>query len=1179
MSGDFLFQVISRDKNFQEMITNIKDNMSSQLVYGIDGSQKHLVMAAARHFTGRPALVVTTDLPKAEKMYEDFLNYFSTEEVLLFPSRESIFYESISHSREITEQRLLVLEKITRGKEFMVIAPSAALMPLLPPKELWRDSSLRICEKESFPMGELTDRLVQLGYERMPQVEGRGQFSLRGGILDIYPSTGHNPVRIEFFGDEAESLREFDLSSQRSQKSIKEVKINPVQEVILDNGAFLRAEAEIQKDLDKRLSALNRAGDREAASRLSAKVEFHLEKIKEKIYFSGIEQYLPYFYPRLNTFLDYLPEETLVLLDEPVHIAENSQKLVFEMEETNTSLLQEGALLPGQGRLHGNLQEFVFHRKTPYLSFSLLMRKIPNVKPQRIISMANKSMPRFHGQWDILRGEISHWFKEGYRVFFLASSPKRAREIPGSLEQENIKAVYTSKPQEIVSGTVGVISCSLENGFILPELKIALLAEQEIIPKVKKKRVWKTSREGVTISDYHDLEVGDYVVHEHHGIGQYLGIRTLEINQLHKDYMYIKYAGEDKLFIPTDQIGLVKKYIGSEEKKPRLHGLSSSEWARAKNRVKESVQKLARELLGLYAVRESVQGYAYSQDQSWQREFEARFPFEETPDQLKAIREVKKDMEKKKPMDRLICGDVGYGKTEIALRAAFKAVMDHKQVAFLVPTTILAQQHYRSFKERFRGFPVNIDVLSRFRKPSEQKEIIKQVKSGWVDIIIGTHRLLSTDIRFKDLGLLIIDEEQRFGVRHKEKIKMLRQNVDVLTMTATPIPRTLYMSLVGVRDLSVIETPPENRYPIQTYVVEYSEAMIREALQRELNRGGQIYFVYNRVETIDKWGEKLREIVPDARIVIGHGQMSESRLEKNMYMFLNKEYDILLSTTIVEAGLDIPNVNTMIIYDADRMGLSQLYQLRGRVGRSNRLAYAYLTYQKDKVLSEVAEKRLQAIKEFTELGSGFKIALRDLEIRGAGNIIGPEQHGFIVTVGFDLYCQLLEQSIKELKGEPEAEAPEIKIELDVNAYIPASYIHHHSQKITVYQKIAAIDSLEETEDMERELSDRYGRVPEPVKNLLKIARLKVYAGQLQIASISQDKNLVFIKFHSDFTESGEVLLRIAGEFSEEVSLQVGREVAFKINVQGIPEDLLLDLIEKFCQKLYGLAENRAIHYN
>lgn len=1179
MGSHYFLDILGQDENFLEVVKNVKHNIGSQLIYGIDGSQKNVVMAAAKVYTGRPALVVTTDLPRAEKIYEDLLNFFSAEEVLLFPSRESIFYESITHSREIAEQRLLVLEKITGGKDFIVIAPAAALMPLLPPKELWRESSLKISKNESVSMEELTDRLVQLGYERVPLVEGRGQFSLRGGILDIYASTLRNPVRIEFFGDEAESLREFDLSSQRSQKSLKEVEINPVQEVILDTGAFLRAEAEIGKDLEKRRSALNRAGESEAASKLAGKVEYHLEKIKEKIYFRGIEQYLPYFYPRLDTLLDYLPEKTLMFLDEPVHILENSQKLLYEMKETNTSLFNEGALLPGQGKLHRDIQEFIFTRKTSYLSFSLLMRKIPGFKPQSIISIANKSMPRFHGQWDILRGEISHWFKEGYRVFLLAPSPERAREIPHSFEKENIRAVYTTSPQEIPTGTVGVISCNLENGFILPEVKTALLAEQEIIPKVKKKRFWKTSREGITISDYHDLEVGDFVVHEHHGIGQYLGIRTLEINHINKDYMFIKYSGEDKLFIPTEQIGLVKKYIGSEGKKPKLHGLSSSEWSRVKSRVKESVQKLAQELLKLYAVRESVQGYAYSPDQSWQREFEARFPFEETPDQLKAIREVKKDMENKKPMDRLICGDVGYGKTEISLRAAFKAVMDHKQVAFLVPTTILAQQHYRSFKERFEGFPVNIEVLSRFRKPSEQKEVIKQVKSGWVDIIIGTHRLLSTDLSFKDLGLLIIDEEQRFGVRHKEKIKMLRKNVDVLTMTATPIPRTLYMSLVGVRDLSIIETPPENRYPIQTYVVEYSEAMIRESLQRELNRGGQVYFVYNRVQTIEKWGEKLKQIIPDARIVIGHGQMPESSLEKNMYQFLNKEYDILLSTTIVEAGLDIPNVNTMIIYDADKMGLSQLYQLRGRVGRTNRLAYAYLTYQKDKVLSEVAEKRLQAIKEFTELGSGFKIALRDLEIRGAGNILGPEQHGFIVTVGFDLYCQLLEQSISELKGMPEEETPEIKIELNVNAFIPASYIQHHSQKIYIYQKIAAIDSLEETEDVERELSDRYGRVPEPVKNLLKIARLKVYVWQLQIASISQEKNLVQIKFYSDFKGRGEELLQIASNFSEEVSLQVGREVSFKLNVQGIRDELLVDYIEKFCQKLFDLAESKAIHYN
>ncbi|PKM81941.1 MAG: transcription-repair coupling factor, partial [Firmicutes bacterium HGW-Firmicutes-13] len=1161
MASQKLLDLVFQDNDFKKIIRNIENRIKSQLIYGIDKSQKHLLMSAVKAFTGRPVLILTTDLSRAEKIYEDLINFSPADKLLLFPARENIFYETLTVSKEITEQRMMVLEKVVKEKDFTVIAPAAALFPLIPPKENWENASLKIRVNENVKLDILVNHLAEAGYKRNSLVDGRGQFSVRGGILDVFPVVRDNPVRVEFFGDEIESIREFDPANQRSKTRLEEADLSPAHEIILDRGAFQRGKVEVEKDLEERVSFLKRAREKKTADKLFQKVQSHLEKINERIYFNGIEQYLPYFYTRPQTFLDYLPEDTLIFIDEPVHFLENSEKLWKEIEETNNSLLGEGSLIPRQAEVYRPVKEFVFNSSYQYISFSLLMRKVPLFSPQDIIIFNNKTMPTFYGKWEVLKEEIRHWFKEGYKVCIMTSSPERAGEIAASCETENIAAVYTELLDELPPKTVGVILCNLENGFILPKLKIALLTEQEIIYKSKKKKFWKTSREGIRISDYHDLEVGDYVVHEHHGIGQYLGVRTLEINTLNKDYLYLKYGGEDKLFIPTDQIGLIKKYIGVEGKRPRLHGLGSSEWARVKSRVKDSVQKLARELLSLYAVRKSVEGYAYSSDQIWQREFEARFPYEETPDQFRAIQEVKKDMEKNKPMDRLLCGDVGYGKTEVALRAAFKAVLDGKQAAFLVPTTILAMQHYQNFKERFAGFPVNIEVLSRFKKPSEQKEIVKQVKTGWVDIIIGTHRLLSSDVRFKDLGLLIIDEEQRFGVRHKEKLKVIRKNVDVMAMTATPIPRTLHMSLVGVRDLSVIETPPENRYPIQTYVVEYSDQVIKEAILRELNRGGQVYFVYNRVETIEKWGEHLKKMVPEARIAIGHGQMPESTLEKVMCVFLNGGYDILLSTTIVEAGLDIPNVNTMIIYDADKMGLSQLYQLRGRVGRSNRLAYAYLAYQKDKVLSEVAEKRLQAIKEFTELGSGFKIALRDLEIRGAGNILGSEQHGFMMAVGFDLYCQLLEQSIRELKGVRKIEISECKIEINVDAYIPTSYIQHHSQKISIYQKIAAIQSLEEADDLVKELNDRYGQLLTPVENLISVARLKVYARILQITSIVQEKDLVFFKFTPELKVKSEEMLRFAKSFSGDVSLSVGKQISLKVRVKGMREGSLLDRLE------------------
>ncbi|RQD74663.1 MAG: transcription-repair coupling factor [Candidatus Syntrophonatronum acetioxidans] len=1179
VSGSKLLSLLFSCEKFNEVVANLKEKVNSQLLYGMDGSQKNYFLSGVKKSSQRPALVVTTHLERAEEIYGDLLNFFPEEKVMVFPPRENIYHETLTYSKEVAEQRMAVLEKVLKKEDWVVVAPVASLLSLLPPRNSWERGFQRIKKGEKADLDLLKGILSGLGYERVPLVEGGGQFSIRGGILDFFPLSSTRPLRMEFFDDEVESIREFDPVSQRSERDKEEVNLSPLREMVLQGEEFQRGVREIEKDLRERLSYLNKAGNRKSGKKLSEKIEKHLEKLKEGIYFEGIEQYLPYFFPYLQTFLDYLRENTLVFWDEPLHISENGEKLWQEIKENNSSLLAEGIILPRQEGLYGRPEEFLFKGNYQQVSFSLLMSKIPGFKIDKIINIPNKTMSRFYGKWDILEEELKHWFREGYRVFIMASTSQRCGEVVQFLERQNIKAVTGLSKEEDPGERVEVIPCSLENGFVFPHLKLALIGEQEIIPQRKKKRVWKSSREGVRISDYHELEIGDYVVHEHHGIGQYLGVRTLEINGVNRDYLCLKYGGEDKLFIPTDQMDLVRKYIGGEGKKPRLHSLDSNEWTRVKNRVKESVQKLARELLSLYASRQAVEGHAFSTDHQWQRDFEARFPYQETEDQLKAIIEVKEDMEKSRPMDRLICGDVGYGKTEVAMRAAFKGVMDGKQVAFLVPTTILAQQHYQSFKERFAGFPVNIEVISRFKTPAQQKEILRQIKSGWTDVIIGTHRLLSSDVSFKDLGLLIVDEEQRFGVRHKEKLKMLRREVDVLTMTATPIPRTLHMSLVGVRDLSVIETPPENRYPIQTYVAEYSESLIREALLRELNRGGQAFFVYNRVETIEKWGKKLKELIPEARIAIGHGQMPESKLEKVMFHFLNKDYDLLLCSTIIEAGLDIPNVNTMVIYDADKMGLAQLYQLKGRVGRSSRLAYAYLTYQKDKVLSQVAEKRLQAIKEFTELGSGFKIALRDLEIRGAGNLLGPEQHGFMEAVGFDLYCQLLEQSIREMKGIQKEEVPETKIELNVNAYVPSQYITHHSQKMQVYQRIASLGSQEEVQEMEKELEDRYGRIPPPVENLLAVTRIKLYSQGLFINSIVQDKDKVVIKFHPSYKPAGEDLLKITSKFPGQLTLLTGKQTGFRLNTAGCREESLLERLLFFCREIYALADKETITYN
>lgn len=1154
-------------ESFSPVIENLNNNVASQFLYGIDGSLKNLLISGITVYAQRPVLVVTTTLEKAEKIYEDVSNFFPEEKALLFPPRENIYHEMLTYSKEITEQRLFVIDKILKKESFLVIAPLNSLPFPLPPKDTWKKHFLKITRGSNTDLNTLTEHLYQLGYKETSLVENKGHFNVKKDLLDFYPAISKNPYRVKLANDKVESIREFDSLTQRSKSFCKEACITPVREIVLNKEEFQEGYVKLEKDFENRHSFLLRSGEKEAANNLREKLEKHLEKIKENIYFDGIEQYLPYFYPKLKTLLDYMPEKTLFFIDEPVHVLKNEEKLKEKINNNNNLLLKKGVILPKQANLYHPVNENLFSGQPQNILFSYLKHSKPEiVKPKKTINVPGKSTPNFQGKWDVIKEEIDYWLAEGYRVYIAVSSSKRGQSIIDSCKEQGLKIAYAESAQKLSEDTLRVILCNLGNGFILPGSKLVFLTEHEIIPQKKKKKLWKSSGE-TKISDYHALEVGDYIVHEHNGIGKYLGVYTLTINNTSRDYLFLEYAGEDKLYIPVDQISLVSKYVGAEDKSPKLHSLGSNEWPKIKNKVKNSVQEMAKDLHSLYTTRQSISGYAFSSDHRWQKYFEARFPYSETPDQLKVIDEIKKDMESFQPMDRLVCGDVGYGKTEISMRAAFKAVMDGKQVAVLVPTTILAQQHYQNFKERFLGFPVNIEVLNRFKKGSEQKKIIRKVKSGWTDIIIGTHRLLSSDVSFNNLGLLAIDEEQRFGVHHKEKLRILKKNMDVINMTATPIPRTLHMSLTGIRDLSIIETPPEDRYPIQTYVVEHSEALIKDAVLRELSRGGQIYFIYNYVESIEKWEKKLKEIVPEARIGIAHGQMSEDRLEDVMHSFLNKDCDILLSTTIVEAGLDIPNVNTIIIYDADKMGLAQLYQLRGRVGRSNRLAYAYLTFQKDKELSEIAEKRLNVIKEFTELGSGFKIALRDLGIRGAGNVLGSEQRGFMFSVGFDFYCQLLEQSLKEMGGVKTEEERDIRLEIDVDAFIPDSYVPYHSQKMYIYQKLVSAKLVEEIDSLEDELNDCYGEPPVSVKNILAMFCLKIYAKHLNISLITQEKDFLIIKLFSDFAIDSKDLFSLTESFKNNFELLINQQVGFKLDTRDIEKEKSLSLALDFCETL------------
>ena len=773
----------------------------------------------------------------------------------------------------------------------------------------------------------------------------------------------------------------------------------------------------------------------------------------------------------------------------------------------------------------------------------------------------------FNGKIELLAGRLKELSRGKYRVVITLNSASKAKRIAEFLKEEDLPAIYHDN--DAGKAKITVKADSLAEGFIFEDLKLVVYTEKEVFGrKQKRKRRIRNVEEGLKISSLEELKVGDYVVHENHGIGKYLGVQTLEIQGKHQDYLVLKYAGEDRLYVPTDQIDLVQKYIGADEEKPKLYKLGGNDWKKVKQKVKQSVKEMAFGLLELYAERETIEGHAFSRDTVWQQEFEEAFPYEETPDQLKAIEEVKRDMESNYPMDRLLCGDVGYGKTEVAIRAAFKAVMDGKQAAVLVPTTILAQQHYNTFKERMSNYPVNIAMISRFKTPREQKEIIKKLATGEIDIVIGTHRLLSDDVIFDDLGLLIIDEEQRFGVSHKEKLKNIKRNVDVLTMTATPIPRTLHMALVGVRDMSVIETPPENRYPIRTYIREFNPELIRDAIRREMARGGQIYFVHNRVEDIEQMADFIRKLVPDCKVVVAHGQMSERKLEKIMLAFYQKEYDLLVCTTIIETGLDVPSVNTIIINRAEQMGLSQLYQLRGRVGRSDKIAYAYLLYEKNRILPEIAEKRLKAIKEFTNLGSGFKIAMRDLEIRGAGNLLGPEQHGHIAAVGFSLYCKLLDNAIRELKGKRVEKQEEVEIKLNIDAYIPDDYISDSQQKIELYKKITKLKDKEDFSDLIDELIDRFGEPPLEVMNLIKVSQIRALALKAGLSMIYEKRGHIYCRFVDQNKLNREAIIALIEKYAGKLRVKTGKETEI-----GVKTDQLAEL-EKILDEYLAFSTSR-----
>ncbi|MDL4840475.1 transcription-repair coupling factor [Aquibacillus rhizosphaerae] len=1131
-------EYLKEQDDIYSIVSGVSSGLKEQLVAGLSGSARSVLASLISESSNKRILLVTHQLMQAQQLYEDLLEISDKKEVHLYPVNELVATEVAIASPELRSQRIDSLMKWMDQKKGILIAPVSALKRILPPADYWKMYQLEFKIGAEISIDNYLASLIDMGYERVEMASNPGEFCLRGGIIDIYPITENNPIRIELFDNEVDSIRYFDAESQRSLKKVKQVIVGPATELLLTPSDMVAGAQRLEEELASSLKKINKPSDKE---KLAETIGHDIERLKQQERFQEMYKYGLFFYDKPASLLDYLPDDGLIILDEMSRIQETAGRLDEEEADWHSSVLSSNQMVRNIA-ISYDWHDVWARMKQTRLYLSVFLRHIPNTNPQNIVNLSCRSMQQFHGQMHLLQNEVARWIKGDYSVIVFAPNKKRAMKIQSVLEDYDMESVIAESDAELPFSKPTILIGNISSGFELPMHKLAILTENELFKKktARPKRKQKISN-AERIKSYQELKIGDFVVHANHGIGKYIGIETLQVNGLHKDFMLLKYSGDDKLFVPIDQIDLVQKYVGSEGKEPKLYKLGGSEWRKVKSKVQSTVEDIADDLIELYAEREATRGHAFSEDTVMQSEFEEAFPYQETEDQLRCIEEIKQDMQRIRPMDRLLCGDVGYGKTEVAIRAAFKAIAEGKQVAILVPTTILAQQHYETIMERFQDYPINIGLLSRFRTRKQQNETIAGLEKGLVDIVIGTHRVLSKDVKFKSIGLLIVDEEQRFGVKHKEKIKQLKTNVDVLTLTATPIPRTLHMSMLGVRDLSVIETPPENRFPIQTYVLEYNPVFLREAIEREMARGGQVFFLYNRVNNIERMAQEISALVDDARVAFAHGQMNESELENVMFSFLEGEFDVLVSTTIIETGVDIPNVNTLIVYDADRMGLSQLYQLRGRVGRSNRIAYAYFTYQKDKVLTEVAEKRLQAIKEFTELGSGFKIAMRDLSIRGAGNLLGAQQHGFIDSVGFDMYSQMLTEAInarKEGKKTEEMKPFEVQLDLNLDAYIPENYIKDGKQKIDIYKRFQAISSQEDIHDLREEIIDRFGDYPEEVENLFHVSSLKIYALKERVESISEKKQTMELLVEDEASQQidGAKLFEYTNQYGRMVQL-------------------------------------------
>ena len=1142
---------LGKSNKFVDLSKQIENKKSPISISGLTDVGMVELLSAINQYNKKPILLITYNEIQAKQILEIIEN-FEKEKAVLFPKKEIVTYDFVAESKDLPYERIETLNKIKDKKNLIVVTTIEALMQKLPPKEILFKNILEFKVGDIYNLEELKKTLVNLGYSRCEFIEGRGQFSVRGGIVDI--SINENlGVRIEFWGDEVDSIRNFNITSQRSINTLDKIKIYPAHEFVLDNSI-----EEICKKITKKLTE----------EKQEEILEQDIEQIKAGNYISKIDKYFNEFYDKQSNLLEYLNENYLIILDEISKIEARQRNISQDNTNLIKNLIEKEKIVPEalENITSIDLNQLETEKEVIYFE----KQDIVTNRQAEKYNFNYRQINYYKSEIENLFEDIKRWNKEQKSIYVMVSTKEKAKKLKEILEKEEIacaidekldKTIIVKSTEKIVTITIG----KLPNGFENFEINQVVVSADELIEGKKRKTFAnKAYKEGEKVV-FADLKIGDYVVHKNYGIGIFVGVNTITADGTTKDYIKLKYKDDAILYVPTSQLDSIRKYVGGDAINPPINSLGSKDWIKTKEKVKKNLRAVARELIELYAKREKAKGYAFSKDTPWQSQFENSFPYQETDDQLRCIEEVKKDMENQRPMDRLLCGDVGYGKTEVAIRAAFKAVMDHKQVAYLVPTTVLAQQQYEEFRDRMAEFPIKVDILNRFKSKKYQDEVVKKLKLGEVDIVIGTHRMLSKDVEFKDIGLLIIDEEHRFGVKAKEKIKEYKSNIDVLTMTATPIPRTMHMSIVGIRDMSVIYEPPHNRKPVQTYVLEYDQEVIKEAITKELERDGQVFYIYNRVDTIQKKADEISRLVPEAKVSYAHGRMSGNQIEEIMQDFIDKKSNVLVCTTILESGIDIANANTIIVENADRMGLAALYQIRGRVGRSDRQAYAYITYRKDKMLSEEADKRLKAIKEFTEFGSGFKIAMRDLEIRGAGSLLGEIQSGHLEQVGYDTYCNLLDEVVKEMQGTEIESDIDIQIDLNVTSYIPDEYIEDSAQKIEIYQNIALCRKEEDIQNVVDEIIDRFGNMPAELENLLDIARIKYLAKPFSISKIASKRTAVVFTFEQSKYEID--LQKLLKTYKNRIKFSPGIKTMITLEIGTTNERQILNDVTEFLKQL------------